>query len=138
MSLERLEAGPILAAVSRLESDDAFAPLAGRDLPKLAIGACRLAIDASGVEDRLALAALRELEEERNSAEAAASMRDLADRLDQEAWEAQDPENYLVVFRQARAASALAFAHSEEPDEAIYEAAHALGEPEVLVQRLPR
>jgi hypothetical protein len=75
-----------------LESDDAFAPLAGRDLPKLAIGACRLAIDASGVAERVALAALRELEGESHSVEAAASMRNLADRLDQEARETEDPD----------------------------------------------
>ncbi len=67
-------------------------------------------------------------------------MRDLADRLDQEAWEeawdAQDRADYAVLFRRARAASALAFAHSEEPDEAIYEAAYAVGEPEDLVRKL--
>ena len=124
------------ASVSRLESDDAFTSLDRRDLPDLAIGACRLAIDASGLEDQVALAALREVEEGSHAAEAAAAMRDLADHLDQKAWEAQDPDKYLVLFRRARAASALAFAHSGEPDEAVYEAAHAVGEPEDLVQRL--
>jgi hypothetical protein len=79
----------MLASVSRLESDDAFASLDRRDLPELAIGACRLAIDASGVEDEVALAALREVEEGSHSAEAPASM---PPRLGQRAGMSPDGE----------------------------------------------
>ena len=63
-------------------------------------------------------------------------MRHLSDRLDQNAWDAHDLHDYEVFFRRARAVSALAFALSAEPDEAIYEAAYAVETPEDLVRQL--
>jgi hypothetical protein len=71
--------------------------------------------------------------------EGATPMRVLADRLDKDAWDAReagDDQVYDVMFRRSRAVSALAFALSEEPEEAIYEAAHALATPDDLVRRL--
>ena len=55
-------------------------------------------------------------------------MRGLAERLDEDAWDAQkagDDAQHEVLFRRSRAVSSLAFALSGEPDEAIYEAAYA-------------
>ena len=66
-------------------------------------------------------------------------MRELAGRLDEAAWGAQeagDEARYDSLFRQARAVSALAFALSQEPDEAIYEAAYAVGTPQDLIRGL--
>jgi hypothetical protein len=57
-------------------------------------------------------------------------MRELSESLDEAAWDAQeagDEARYDSLFRQSRAVSALAFALSREPDEAIYEAAYAVG-----------
>jgi hypothetical protein len=108
-------------------------------LAELAIEACRLAVGASGVEDGSALDALREVERGGADDIAVASMRRLADRLDEAAFESQeagDGARYDSLFRQSRAVSALAFALSREPDEAIYEAAFAVGTPHELVRRL--
>jgi hypothetical protein len=61
--------------------------------------------------------------------EAAILMRGLADRFDEEAWDARevgDEDRYELMFRLSRAVSALAFALSEEPDEANYEAAYVV------------
>ncbi len=125
-----------LVRVGRLEQYDVFASIDRRDWPEVAIKACRLAIHASGVDDAAALAALRAVEQRKVDAEAAASMRDLTDRFDEDAWDAQDPGDYDVLFRRARAVAALAFALSAEPDEAIYEAAHAVEMPEDLARQL--
>ncbi|NUR76778.1 MAG: hypothetical protein HOQ28_10905 [Thermoleophilia bacterium] len=122
--------------MTRFRSEDAFASLDRQDWPEIAVKACRLAIRAAGVDDTTALDALRALERRTVDAEAAASMCELADRFDQAAWDAQAASDYDVLFRRARAVSALAFALSEEPDEAIYEAAHAVGTPEDLVRQL--
>jgi hypothetical protein len=66
-------------------------------------------------------------------------MRELSRKLDEAAWSAQeagDERRYDSLFRQSRTASALAFALSNEPYEAIYEAAYAVGSPEDLIVRL--
>ncbi len=47
-----------------------------------------------------------------------------------------DEARYDSLFRQSRAVSALAFALSREPDEAIYEAAYAVGTAEDLLRGL--
>ena len=124
--------------MSRLDSDDALASLDSQDWPDLAIKACRLAVQASRVDDSEANAALRAVERRDLDQSQAASMRDVADQLDQQAWASGDPSDYDVLFRQARAVSALAFALSGVPDEAIYEAAHAVDSSEDLVRRLGR
>ena len=107
--------------------------------PKVAIAACRLAVKSSEVEDGSALAALRQVELEHVDDAAAASMRELSESLDEAAWDAQeagDEARYDSPFRRSRAVSALAFALSREPDEAIYEAAYAVGTPEDLLRGL--
>jgi hypothetical protein len=94
---------------------------------------------ASGLEDGSALAALHRVELRRTDEAIAASMRQLSDNIDVAAWEAPetgDEVTYDLLFRQSQAVSALAFALSDEPDEAIYEAAHALGTPEDLIRAL--
>jgi hypothetical protein len=65
-------------------------------------------------------------------------MRELADILDEQAWDAHEAggDDGEVFFRRSRAASALCFALSGEPGEAVYEAAFALPRPEQLVERL--
>jgi hypothetical protein len=66
-------------------------------------------------------------------------MRELADGLDEQAWDADEAgsdDRYHALFRRSRAASALAFALSGEPGEAIYEAGFALVRPEELIERL--
>jgi hypothetical protein len=66
-------------------------------------------------------------------------MRELSESLDEAAWDAQeagDEARYDSLFRKSRAVSALAFALSREPDEAIYEAAYAVGTPEDLLRGL--
>ena len=129
----------ILGRVSRFESVEVFRSLDPDDWPKLSIAACRLAIAAAGVDDQEALAALRAVELDEVEPEIATSMRDLADQRDEEAWaarEAGDGESYDRLFRHSRAVSALAYALSGEPDEAIYEAAYAVGTPEELAGRL--
>ncbi len=66
-------------------------------------------------------------------------MRALADQLDQEAWQAEgagDEKRYELLFRRARAVSALSFALRGETAESIYEAAHAFETPEDLVALL--
>jgi hypothetical protein len=126
--------------VRRVESVEAFASLQRDDWPRIAVDACRLAIAASGVNDQPALDALHAVELRRADPDAAASMRSLAERLDEDAWDAQeagDEARYEVLFRRSRAVSSLAFALSGEPDEAIYEAAYAVGTPEDLIRRLP-
>ena len=130
-----------LIRMSRLDSDDAFRPLRSEDPERIAVDACRIAVGAAGVEEGAELDALRAVERQESDVEAASSMRALADRLDEEAWVAQgsgDDGRYELLFRRARAVSALAFALSDEPEEAIYESAHALGSPEELVRKLER
>jgi hypothetical protein len=65
-------------------------------------------------------------------------MRELSESLDEAAWDAQEAgdEARYDSFRQSRAVSALAFALSREPDEAIYEAAYAVGTPKDLLRGL--
>lgn len=132
--------GHILRCVRRVESVEAFASLQRDDWPKVAVDACRVAIAASGVDNQLALDALRAVELGEADPDAAALMRSLAERLDEDAWDAQeagDEAQYDVLFRRSRAVSSLAFALSGKPDEAIYEAAYAVGTPEDLIRRLP-
>jgi hypothetical protein len=66
-------------------------------------------------------------------------MRELSETLDEKAWtarEAGDEVQYAPLFRQSRAVSALAFALSRRPDEAIYEAVYAVGTPTDLMRQL--
>ena len=126
--------------LTRLESDDRFASIRHEDWFRLSPEACRIAVSESGLEDERLPEALRALERQVLDAEVAASMRKLSDSLDQEAWDAEDggdDDRYVVLFRRSRAASALAFALTGEPGEAIFEAAVALACPEDLVRRLP-
>jgi hypothetical protein len=116
--------------VRRFESVEEFASLDRDAWPRVAVGACRLAIGASGVDEQPALDALRTVEMRQSDPEAAILMRGLADRFDEEAWDARevgDEDRYELMFRLSRAVSALAFALSEEPDEANYEAAYVVG-----------
>jgi hypothetical protein len=125
--------------VRRIESVDALASLEQDEWPELAVDACRLAFGASGLEDPSVIAALRAVEVRQLDPDAVASMLNLAERLDEEAWAAQESaeqDRYDLLFRRSRAVSALAFALSGAPDEAIYEAAHAVGTPEDLVRSL--
>ena len=99
--------------MSRFESVEEFAAVSRDDWPTVAIAACRLAIAASGVDERAALDALRAVELRQLDSRTATSMRRLADRLDEDAWDAQevgDENRYDLLFRRARAVSALAFA----------------------------
>jgi hypothetical protein len=109
------------------------------DWAKIAVEACRIAVAESGINDPIAVNALHAVEMERDDTDSAASVRGLAERLDQEAWDAQEADEqnrYDLLFRSSRAASALAYALSGSPDEAIYEAAYAAGTPEDLVRLL--
>ena len=123
----------------RLDSTEDFASLDPREWPEIAIESCRLALTASGVEDRAAVEALAVVEAGQTDATASASMRELTTQLDEAAFDAQeagDASQYDSLFRQARAVSALAFALSQKPDEAIYEAAYAVGTPQELMRQL--
>jgi hypothetical protein len=125
--------------VSRLESVEAFASIKADDWPKVVVEACRLAVSASGIDDQVAVTAVRALQPDGLDLDSAASLRDLAERLDEGAWDAQEGEEqgrYDLLFRRSRAASALAYALSGQPDEAIYEASYAVGTPDELVRLL--
>jgi len=118
----------MLVRMRRLETVDEFRHFGADEWPEIAGKACRIALTASGLEDETADDCLRLVERGQYDQERAAWMRALADRLDGDAWAAQDAGDdarYLRLFGQARTASALAFALLQEPDEAIYEAAHA-------------
>jgi hypothetical protein len=125
--------------LTRLEADARFASIRPEDWFRLSLDACRIAVSESGLDDERLPDALRALEREVLDAEAAASMRTLSDSLDQEAWKAEEvgDDRCDVLFRRSRAASALAFALTGEPGEAIFEAAFALPCPGDLVRRLP-
>ena len=123
----------------RFDSVEEFASLEEDDLPRLAVDASRLAIAASGTDEPDALEALRKVELGQDDSDAAVLMNALALRLDQDAWTAQeagDEARYDWLFRKARAVATLAFALQAEPDEAIYEAAHAVGSIEELLRQL--
>ena len=123
----------------RFDSVEEFASLEEDDLPRLAVDASRLAIAASGTDEPDALEALRKVELGQDDSDAAVLMNALALRLDQDAWTAQeagDEARYDLLFRKARAVATLAFALKAEPDEAIYEAAHAVGSIEELLRQL--
>jgi hypothetical protein len=129
----------MLTHMSRLESVEAFRSLDPDEWPRLAVEACQLAITAAAVDDHHALTALHALQLNQAGADIAASTRELADQFDEDAWTAQeagDEQKYDLLFRSSRAVSALAYALSGKPDEAIYEAAYAVGTPEDLVARL--
>jgi len=108
------------------------APTASRDeglrIEIRRLGECRLAVNASGVEDASALAALHEVELKQPD----------------EATAAQPGTHRSQAARpgtarcsdKSRAVSALAFALSNEPDEAIHEGAYAVGTPAGLISAL--
>jgi hypothetical protein len=125
--------------VGRLDSVDEFASLDRAAWSATAVKACELAVDESGLEEETAVAALHRVKAGQADRVDAASMRELSRNLDETAWAAQeagDDGRYDSLFRKSRAASALAFALSDEPDEAIYEAAYAVGTPQDLIARL--
>jgi hypothetical protein len=115
------------------------AELAPDAWPKVAIAACRLAVNSSEVEDGSALAALRQVELEHVDDAAAASIRELSESLDEAAWDAQeagDEARYDSLFRQSRPCQRSPLPCRAKPDEAIYEAAYAVGTPEDLLRGL--
>jgi hypothetical protein len=92
-----------------------FASIKRDDWPRVGVNACRLAVQESGIDDELVTEALHSLELGRLDPTGAASMRGLAARFDEEAWDAQESaqqDRYQSLFRRSRAASALAFALS--------------------------
>jgi hypothetical protein len=125
--------------VGRFDAVDEFSSLDRSRLSAIAVGACQLAVDLSGLDDEAAVVALHQVQAGQSDPQGSESMRALSGKLDEAAWAAQtaaDQRQYDSLFRQSRAASALGFALSGEPDEAIYEAAHAVGSTEDLVARL--
>jgi hypothetical protein len=69
----------------------------------------------------------------------AEASRQLADELDAAAWDAQEQDldaEYDRLFRAARAAAALAFAHSDQASETVYEAAYAFEDPDQFASAL--
>lgn len=76
--------------VSRFGSVEEFAALDQDDLHELAAAACRLAVEATGVGAEATLDTLRMAEEGRSDPAAATSLRGDADRLDEDAWGAQE------------------------------------------------
>jgi hypothetical protein len=103
------------------------------------LAACRQAADAAGFEDRRAVLALETLAKSGPSAPLAKSSQLLADEYDEAAWAAQErgsAAEYLVNFRRARAAAALAYAHRDDPHEAVYEAANAFDDTDRFADAL--
>jgi hypothetical protein len=94
----------------------------------------REAVASTGLDDPLVASALDQIGTGKPGMNA--RVQEVAERLDQVAWDIQDAEDehdserYMTAFRRARAASAVAFAL--DPDsgsmlESIYEAQAALG-----------
>jgi hypothetical protein len=104
----------------------------------LAARACGLAVRTSGLLDERAARGVQAVEREESNA-SSEETRALADELDAAAWTAEDAgdgEGYDRMFRQARAASSLAFALDGEHAESIYEAVHSFASPEDLLRLL--
>ena len=102
------------------------------------LDACRLAAVAAGLDDDRAVRALQALSVGADSTSARVCQ-GLAKRYDEAAWEAQDrgsDAEYESLFRRARAASALAFAHRDDAANAVYEAAHAFGDTDRFADAL--
>jgi hypothetical protein len=94
----------------------------------------REAVARSGLDDPLVASALDQIRTGEPGMNA--SVQEVAERLDQVAWNIQDAEDghdsdqYIEAFRRARAASAVAFALNTDSGsmlESIYEAQAALG-----------
>jgi hypothetical protein len=113
--------------------------LAGNDSRSTQLAACRLAIEAARLDDDRATRALEGLTLVGPSRPQAEASRQLADEFDAAAWDAQEQgldAEYDRLFRSARAAAALAFAHSDQASETLYEAAHAFEYPDQFTSAL--
>jgi hypothetical protein len=99
---------------------------------------CARAVAASGLDDDLVRQATVALSAGTTDVQLAASLTDLAARLDREYFDAREESNplWLGLFHQARAASALSLGLiAEDADTAadcVYEAAHAVDDPAVV------
>jgi hypothetical protein len=97
--------------------------------------ACDRAVTASGLEDPLALQALSAMRTTALDVELASSLESLAERIDQEYFDAQErsDSSWVTLFQRARAAAALSLGvlvtDADLAAECVYEAAHALDDP---------
>jgi hypothetical protein len=113
--------------------------LAEHGAPPTVLAACRLAAVAAGIRDGGAAQALEALSSAGPDRALAEVSQQLAVQYDQAAWAAQErglDAEYDSLFRQARAAAALAFAHSGDARDALHEAAHAYGDSEQFANAL--
>jgi hypothetical protein len=113
--------------------------LAEHGEPLTVLAACRLAAAAAGMRDGRAAQALEALSSAGPDRSLAEVSQQLADEYDQAAWAAQERRldaEYDSLFRQARAAAGLAFAHNGDARDALYEAAHAFGDSEQFANAL--
>jgi hypothetical protein len=112
--------------------------LAQQGAGRVQLHACRLAAVAAGLDEDRAVRALQALSVGADGTSARACQ-SLADTYDEDAWAAQDRGShaeYESLFRRARAASALAFAHREDAGNAVYEAAHAFADTDRFADAL--
>lgn len=106
---------------------------------RVAAAAAILAAERTGLDEPPVAEAIAALREQRTDAELRSRLTELADRLDDEAFDKRDEvdqgtaeyTDYQRIFRRARAATALAIAMEDDAREAategVYEAYHALG-----------
>ena len=106
---------------------------------KTQLAACRLAAAVVRLDDDHVAAALGALSSSGPDRAFARLSQQLADHYDEAAWAAQGSEaetEYESLFRRARAAAALAFAHSDNASDAVYEAAHAFNDTDQFASAL--
>jgi hypothetical protein len=115
--------------------------LPGQQQRSIGLQAARTAVQATGLHDPRVEVAMRCLEAGELDREVAAAVAALERELDERAWSCQDEDGgvvegawdqYLLTFKQARAAAALRFLFDADPTtaagEAIYEAGAASDE----------
>ena len=122
---------------------DAIAEASAPRQLQLTAVACRFAVTAAAVDQRVALSALAALEAGgRPSDDELVALRGLRDTLDDEYFDLQErgDSRELAVFSQARAVAAIdaAFAANSSSDcsEAVYEASNAVDDAAVLFTRV--